>query len=160
MPSFESRVCAGLVTAAAVSLLGSSPARAQPASGPPAAPAAQPTGAPGVLMSVGASVFALSYLGSSLAATTAFYTDSASSSFRTDLWVPFVGPFAQMGSTSSAGLDVLLALDGLAQLGGMTMFVYGLAQTLPVHAASTAPRLSLGSLAVRGGSGAALVGTF
>jgi hypothetical protein len=152
------------VAALAATLLGSSPAGAQTAPTSVVPAVAQPAGAPGVLMRVGASVFALTYLGSSLAATTAFYTDSASSSYRTDLWVPFVGPFAQMASTSSAGLDVLLALDGLAQLGGMAMFVYGVAQTRPVGVASNgpsnAPRLSLASLAVRGGSGAALVGTF
>lgn len=43
------------------------------------------------------------------------------------LFIPVVGPFVTMGNTDSATADVFLVLDGLAQAGGLAMFIYGLA---------------------------------
>jgi hypothetical protein len=42
------------------------------------------------------------------------------------LYVPVVGPFIQMGSTSSALGNMTLLVDGLAQTGGFALLVYGL----------------------------------
>jgi hypothetical protein len=42
------------------------------------------------------------------------------------LYVPVVGPFIQMGSTSSATGNMTLLVDGLAQAGGFALLVYGL----------------------------------
>ena len=71
------------------------------------------------LVSAGASIFVLSYLASSVAATTAYDDPGGSTSTRGALWAPAAGPFIQMARESSAGIEVLLALDGVAQLGGL-----------------------------------------
>jgi hypothetical protein len=42
------------------------------------------------------------------------------------LWVPGVGPFIQMMSTSSATGNLALAIDGAAQTAGLAMLIYGL----------------------------------
>jgi hypothetical protein len=42
------------------------------------------------------------------------------------LWVPVVGPFIQMGNTSSATANVFLVVDGLGQAAGATMLIVGL----------------------------------
>jgi hypothetical protein len=42
------------------------------------------------------------------------------------LYVPVVGPFIQMGNTSSALGNMTLLIDGLAQTGGFALLVYGI----------------------------------
>jgi hypothetical protein len=42
------------------------------------------------------------------------------------LFVPAVGPFIQMGSTSSATGNLFLAIDGAVQTGGLVMLIYGI----------------------------------
>jgi hypothetical protein len=168
MPSSESKrrtrsvAFAGVV--AAVALVGLAPdARAQTAPPPPSSATAAST-----WMSVGATTFAAAYMASALTATTDYYTDAATSSKRTDLWVPVFGPIDQIGKTSSAGLDALLVLDALAELGGLTMFGFGVAESMshpsPLRAAApgaaTHPVLYLSSLPVAGATGAALAATF
>jgi hypothetical protein len=111
----------------------------------------------------GASLFALSYLASALAATTGYSTDDGTSSSRTPLWVPAIGPFVMMGNTSSAGADILLAVDGLAQIGGLTMLVYGLAspKTSRAGGEATAPlAFSIAPLVAPGTSGVTLFTRF
>jgi hypothetical protein len=114
----------------------------------------------------GASLFTVAYLASAAGAATAYTDDAGTYSSRTILWVPAVGPFILMGSVSSAGWDSLLALDGLAQVAGLTLFVYGLATsnhaTRAPSATSSEPglRISVAPFALHGASGAALVGTF
>jgi hypothetical protein len=77
---------------------------------------------------IGATIFTLSYIGAALAATTSYLSDTDITTPHGSLWIPFVGPFIDMGHTSGGGDIVLLALDGAAQIGGFTLFVYG--QTL------------------------------
>jgi hypothetical protein len=119
-------------------------------------------------MSVGATTFAAAYIASALAATTDYYTLAATSSKSTDLWVPVFGPIDQIGKTRSAGLDVLLVLDAVAELGGLTIFGYGVAESMShrapaaagAPAAATHPALHLVTLPVAGATGAALGATF
>lgn len=64
--------------------------------------------------------------------TAAIYHDAdkslgGSGTKLTPLYAPIVGPFIQMGSTSSATGNVFLVLDGLAQAGGVAMLIAGLA---------------------------------
>jgi hypothetical protein len=42
------------------------------------------------------------------------------------LWIPAVGPFIQMASSSSATGNLFLALDGAIQSGGLAMIIYGI----------------------------------
>lgn len=133
--------------------LGVAAAPATPASGPAAQSAASRTPrAESALAWSGASLFALTYLGSALAATTAYATPSGTDSSRAALWIPAVGPWVMLGSRGSAAQDTLVVLDGVAQAVGLTMFVYGLASS-PV-AVSVTPS------AARGAPGAALLATF
>jgi hypothetical protein len=115
------------------------------------------------LVSAGATLFALSYLGSAAGATTSYDTDDETASSRAALWIPAIGPFLVMGDTKSASADVLLALDGLAQIGGLTMFVYGLALPVSVlipKVAGSDVECSVRLFAMRGAPGGSIEGTF
>jgi hypothetical protein len=93
------------------------------------------------LAQVGASLFALTYLASALVAATGYDSTSGTDTSRAALWIPAVGPFIMLGSVKAAGQDALLVLDGLSQVAGLTLFVYGLeSKTLAVSVAPTAAR--------------------
>ncbi len=127
------------------------------------APSSRPRNAKRALVWAGASLFALSYLAAALVATTGYDTDDGTSSSRDALWVPVAGPFVMMGSASSVGGDVLLALDGLAQIGGLTMFAYGLATPTTTRISGephSRVEFSIAPVFARGSSGAAIVATF
>jgi hypothetical protein len=124
------------------------------------------------LVASGASLFALPYLASSIVAASGYKSIVAAGGYKTDagtvsargfLWIPAAGPFIMMGSTTSAAADVLLVLDGLAQIGGLTLFVYGAASPETVLAPDDGQgkaKISIAPLFTRGTCGAALVGTF
>jgi hypothetical protein len=106
----------------------------------------------------GAVMFGTMYLLTALGAAIA--SDAGSNS--TALWVPAVGPFIQMGQSSSATGAFLLALDGVVQVGGLAMFTIGLAAPR-----TEVVRNDVGSLTIKvspivaGDSrGMGLVGTF
>jgi hypothetical protein len=68
-----------------------------------------------------------------------------------------------MGSESSAVVEVLLVLDGLAQMGGLTMFVCGLVSPTPLHGGSETKsgfHISVAPLVTRNTSWAMLSATF
>ncbi len=52
---------------------------------------------------------------------------SGGSSQSTALYIPAIGPFIQMTQTSTATGNFFLAIDGIAQIGGLAMFTIGLA---------------------------------
>jgi len=104
------------------------------------------------LAQAGASLFALTYLASAFVAATGYESGSGTDTSRATLWIPAVGPFITMGSVKAAGQDALLVLDGLSQVVGVTLFVYGL-EAKP-SAVSVAPS------AAHGAPGAALFATF
>jgi hypothetical protein len=84
----------------------------------------------------------------------------------TGLFAPGVGPFIQMAhSWNTAAGDVILGLDGAAQVVGLTMFTIGLVARDQVIVRSTLAskgdlRLSLAPLVMRGGQGMAVIGSF
>jgi hypothetical protein len=128
--------------------------------GTPAAPSSAPPSRKGFVVG-GAVVFALTYIGSALAATTGYANSADLTSARGFLWVPAVGPFIQMGNATAAG-DVFLVLDGLAQVGGLSMLVYGLAAPR-AETAFTPPKppaVSLVPMVTPQSTGALLVGRF
>jgi hypothetical protein len=79
----------------------------------------------------GAVLFGSMYLISVMTAAIAQDTckaTSACSNPLTPLFIPVAGPFVQLGNTGgSATAAVFLVLDGLAQAGGVAMFIAGLA---------------------------------
>jgi hypothetical protein len=140
-----------------------------PASAPAPAPAPAPASARAPLpprpaaVWGGASLFALTYVASAFSATTGYTADDGTTSSRAAMWVPLVGPFVTLGSTRPAGEDALLVLDGLAQLGGLTLFVYGLTASTPAivpRDASGRVTLSIAPLLDRRTAGAGLMGSF
>jgi hypothetical protein len=104
----------------------------------------------------GAVMFGVSYFVSALV---------AKGNQEAALWVPAAGPFIQMFQNGNdAKSTVLLALDGIFQVGGISMFAIGLAvpKTLLVRndVASAGPRLTIAPIVGPGHSGMGLVGTF
>ena len=77
----------------------------------------------------GAVLFGSMYLISVLVGAAASDISSATGSSNPDgsLYIPAIGPFLQMGNTGSSTANVFLAIDGLAQCGGIAMFIYGIA---------------------------------
>jgi hypothetical protein len=170
--SERGRACAAGALVLATITSGPRTALAQ-AAVPPATPAppgsvasAAPPAAPrprSALVWGGASLFALSYGASAFSATTGYTADDSLTSSRTAMWVPLLGPFIALGSTRSAGDDTLLLLDGLAQIAGLTLFIYGLASSAPAVSprdASSHRMLALAPLADPRAPGASLRGTF
>ncbi len=84
--------------------------------------------------SAGATAFVLPYLASAVAATTGYPQPDGDSTPRGVLWVPAVGPFIALGDGYDALASFFLVLDGVAQIGGLSLFVYGLALPAPTHA--------------------------
>jgi hypothetical protein len=107
----------------------------------------------------GSVVFGVLYLFSSLVAAIGADTNTGSPNPLGALWIPGVGPFVQMFSTTSSTGNWVLAVDGLAQCGGLTMLVYGLTSPRTVLV-----RNDLGLRVVpaldHGGGGFRLVGSF
>jgi len=111
----------------------------------------------------GASLFALSYVVSAFSAATGYGADDGTVSSRAAMWVPLVGPFVTLGSSRSAGAGALLVLDGLAQIGGVALFVGGLAASAPRVLPPDATRpatLAIAPLVDPRAAGASVVGTF
>jgi hypothetical protein len=73
----------------------------------------------------GSIVFGVFYLFSTLVAAAA--TDANGHTTDGALWVPGIGPFIQMGNTTSALGMWALGVDGLAQSGGLALLIYGIA---------------------------------
>jgi hypothetical protein len=167
--SSRSRAAIALTLLASVTSLTLDPSRAlaQSASSTPETSAASPplTSTPHArngLVLGGALLFVLPYIASAIAATTSYTTDSGTEASRGVLWVPAVGPFILLGKASSAAAGVVLVADGLAQVGGLTMFSIGLA--MPKSGVGvetrTGARLSVSPLLLNGASGASLTATF
>jgi hypothetical protein len=70
------------------------------------------------------SLYFLSLLVASVGSDTS--NGSGSSNPVASLYVPGVGPFIQMTNSSSATANLFLAIDGIAQVGGIAMLVYGI----------------------------------
>jgi hypothetical protein len=110
-------------------------------------------------------LFGVTYLFSALAAAVASDANNGGSNPLAALWVPAAGPFIQLfESGNSATGSLVLVLDGLCQVGGISMFAIGLAapKTMLIRndLASSAPRLTFAPIVGPGRSGMGLVGTF
>jgi hypothetical protein len=73
----------------------------------------------------GAITFGISYLVSTEVGAGATDLNGHATAFA--LWIPVVGPFIQMGGTTSALGNWALAWDGLVQGGGLALLIYGIA---------------------------------
>jgi|HubBroStandDraft_6_1064221.scaffolds.fasta_scaffold414253_2 hypothetical protein len=76
----------------------------------------------------GAITFGSTYLVSALTAASLLAADSSDNGGYAALFAPLAGPFAAIGTLHSSGAGTLwLVLDGLGQVAGATMLIYGLA---------------------------------
>lgn len=74
------------------------------------------------------------------------------------LFVPAVGPFMQIASSSpSAGAATVLAIDGIAQCAGVALLVYGLSSKRTIFVRQD---VALAPVVGNGTTGAMLVGRF
>lgn len=112
----------------------------------------------------GAVVFGVAYLLSTLVASENHTTYDGTTDRYTALWIPVIGPFIQMGSSSNANGDSqMFFLDGVAQAGGLTMLVLGLAFPRTILVRNDFGTISLLPTPMRmgnDGSGLGLVGRF
>jgi hypothetical protein len=78
------------------------------------------------------------------------------------LFVPGIGPFLQMGKTTTATGNVVNVIDGVAQCGGLAMLYIGLTspRTVAVRNDLGMPRLLPTPYIARDGGGLGLVGHF
>ena len=81
------------------------------------------------LVVAGALVFGIPYLYSGLIASagTDISNDTGTENKLGALYVPVLGPFIEMGQTTSATARYFLAIDGLAQSAGAFMLIYAIA---------------------------------
>lgn len=113
------------------------------------------------LVIAGASLFGSFYLISALVAAGNGDANQGSSNPAAALWVPGVGPFIQMTQTGSEVAGVFLAIDGIIQMGGLTMFTIGLASPkTELVRNDIGLHLHIAPIVARDRSGMALVGTF
>ncbi len=78
------------------------------------------------LVIAGSITFGTTYLISLLTAATTLSTDSSGGGEFAPLFVPVIGPFISIGTAHSEGAGTFwLVFDGLAQAGGLTMFIAG-----------------------------------
>jgi hypothetical protein len=113
----------------------------------------------------GAVTFGVLYLISALVAAAGEDTKGNGDNEAAALWIPAVGPFIQMFNTDSAVANVFLAIDGIAQSGGLAMFVIGLTspKTVLVRndlASAPKPTLRPAPIVTGNTTGFGLVGTF
>jgi hypothetical protein len=109
----------------------------------------------------GAVLFGTTYLLSALSAAVVSDANSGSSNPAAALYIPAVGPFVEMGQVGSATAGFFLALDGLCQVGGITMFIVGLASPKTELVRNDFGfQLHLAPIISRDHSGMGLVGTF
>jgi hypothetical protein len=108
----------------------------------------------------GAVVFGVPYLYSLLIASVGADVSGGGSNPVASLAIPVLGPFIEMGETSSSTAHFMLALDGAAQTAGAIMFIYGLTTPRNVlvrnDLAMTVVPMHLG----KDGSGLGFVGRF
>jgi hypothetical protein len=77
------------------------------------------------------------------------------------LFVPVAGPFLQMTKTDSSSGNVTLAIDGIAQAAGATMFVVGVTSPKTVLVRNDLGQVRIMPMKMgQGGGGIGLVGTF
>jgi hypothetical protein len=79
------------------------------------------------LVLAGAITFGTVYLVSALAGASLVAADSNNNLGFAPMFAPFVGPFVTIGTQHASGAGALwLVLDGLGQIAGATMLIYGL----------------------------------
>ncbi len=113
------------------------------------------------LVIAGASLFGSLYLLSALVAAGDADAHQGSSNPAGALWIPGIGPFIQIAQTGSEVAGLFLAIDGLIQVGGLTMFTIGLAAPkTELVRNDIGLHLHIAPIVARDRTGMALVGTF
>jgi hypothetical protein len=79
------------------------------------------------LVIAGSVTFGTTYILSALVAATTLSADASGGAEFAPLFVPVLGPFISIGTAHAEGAGTFwLVFDGLAQAGGMTMFIAGI----------------------------------
>jgi len=122
------------------------------------------------LIAGGATLFGATYLvtvlGGAIAADVCQSSPDYALGCRTSSWpiyIPVVGPFAQMGYIEGPGQNTgraLLAIDGVLQAGGLTLMIVGLATGFRRAPAAYSQRLQISPYTGASGGGLALSGHF
>jgi len=130
---------------------------------PPAGYRAETRARKGLIIG-GAVTFGSLYMISALAAAAGADANRGETNPLAAMWVPGVGPFIQLASTTSSTAKVFLTIDGLAQTSGLVMLVYGLASPKSVFVrndlAQSKPKIMPVPIVTASGGGAGVVGTF
>jgi len=120
----------------------------------------------GLLIS-GAALFGVAYIASVTAAAVAGGQELEERENRLDyLFIPVVGPFVAIDSDAPGGETALLAIDGAAQLIGVSLFAISFAVTetiiepMEYDDEALAPPLFVAPTVGRGFSGVTLTGSF
>jgi hypothetical protein len=114
-----------------------------------------------VILSIAACLFTFPYVASAIDATTGYRNASENTTPRGSLWIPAAGPFIMMARGASASSDVLLTLDGVAQIAGISLFAYGLTwpRLVPITH-NDAAKITIAPILTPSISGAMILGTF
>jgi hypothetical protein len=112
----------------------------------------------------GAILFGSLYMMSTMGAAANADDSSHRSSELVGLWVPAVGPFIAMAGTSDSIGKYFLAIDGLGQVAGSALLLYGLLSPKTVLVRNdltvSKPKVSAAPIAAGKAPGVGLVGTF
>lgn len=77
------------------------------------------------------------------------------------LYIPAIGPFIQMGHTSTQSSGVLLAIDGIGQTAGLILLIYGLTSPKQVLVRNDLAKPMIAPMHMgQNGYGLGVVGTF
>jgi hypothetical protein len=111
----------------------------------------------------GAVLFGTMYLLTALVA--AVESDNTSCGCHAGLFIPGAGPFVELGQSTGATTSFFLVVDGMSQLGGLAMFIAGLAvpKTVLIRndlGSTSGFHLALSPIVGPGRSGMGVVGTF
>jgi hypothetical protein len=113
------------------------------------------------LLTGGLITFGVPYLLSGMVASTVADSAGSGSNTANSLYVPLVGPFLEMGQTSSATGTYFLTIDGLAQLAGAAMIIYAIASPRSVLVRNDLAMVTVSPMRLgKDGSGFGLLGRF
>jgi hypothetical protein len=109
----------------------------------------------------GAILFGVTYLYSAFFASIGDDLSDGGTNQLSWLYVPVIGPFAEISRSTSATANYVLVLDGLAQATGAALFIYALSSPMPVLVRNDLAMVTVTPTFVgKDGTGMAVAGRF